>query len=424
MVPRPSASAARAPALGDGADFNPNVVFVAVYSDDLANPGLPQIYFKRTDQTVAAPALSGLTPVRTSCERLLTPKADVSFTLLTECATPGGGATEHIDRYLIYYGSEASEGASATGPFVNRAAVANTALTSPWTHSVTGLKPGEKYDFALLAEDEARNLNPIKFDPRANANAGLATTQKAAATMPACTPALASPSCKVIGESCRGASDGVFGPGDTVQVTVTLSNTGDFAATNLTGTIAVTRATLTLPVGGVLNVPGPIAPLTSVDVAVEFVLPAACPLAPLLTLTALASDGGLVTYADGGCTPALSPVDCLKTCASPVCQLSSLSPLAALKGVKAGLTRRDAQFEWGPDIAAQTYHLNKVIVKRDVPAPFSKRPDVLNGRGTPKCDVSSPVCIVASAVDDPDPTVFYQTYSACGLLGADEGPFF
>ena len=95
----------------------------------------------------------------------------------------------------------------------------------------------------------------------------------------------------------------------------------------------------------------------------------------------------------------------------------------AIAAVRTGVTRLDAHFTWGADLLALTYHLNKIIVKSDVPEPFSKRSDVSNGRGVAKCDVAAPDCIVGNAVSDSDKLVFYQAYSACGLLGADEGPF-
>ena len=175
---RGAGSGALEAATADGGDnFQPE--FMTVFTDD--RTGTTQIYFKRTDMGVTFPTIADVT---TSCEAGGTALAMLSFPLIASCPA----AEERIDRYILYYGSEDSEGVTEFGPFVNRLVI-DTAFTDPMTVDVPGLKPNETYHFLLLAEDEARSIFPPSFDPRVATNTAADGAQRwPDVVMPDCAP--------------------------------------------------------------------------------------------------------------------------------------------------------------------------------------------------------------------------------------------
>ena len=161
--PRPAGSRVGQVAIDDTPDdFSISVHFALVFSDD--RDGVQQIYFKATDGFVAFPSLGS---AEFACGAGGRPEAELSFPLLRECAA---SVTERIERYIVYYGSEETDGTTATGPFPKRVTLARAGLFDPATLTISGLNPDETYHFVLLAEDEARNLSPAAFDPRTAEN--------------------------------------------------------------------------------------------------------------------------------------------------------------------------------------------------------------------------------------------------------------
>jgi len=150
--------------------------FASVFVDN--RDGEEQIYLKTTDQTVGPAVLDGVSP---SCSGP-TLVADVTFDLIQVCPS----TAEWIARYFIYYGSVESDLAGPAGPFAHRVEVPNVGLSSPTTVEIDGLNPGETYHFVVIAEDEARNIDPVDFDPRVPDNDLHPGQQASDVVMPDC----------------------------------------------------------------------------------------------------------------------------------------------------------------------------------------------------------------------------------------------
>ena len=104
------------------------------------------------------------------------------------------------------------------------------------------------------------------------------------------------------------------------------------------------------------------------------------------------------------------------------CTVLGLNEITGVKLAKdgaAGIT-----FSWDLDPFASEYHVNSVTSKQDIPAPGTHRVDVAGGLGVARCDAPDPVatCVDDDAQIDPEPVLYYEVFSACGSLGADEGP--
>jgi len=412
VVNRVSGSA-RDVASADGLPFLGGVpaAFVTVFADDRS--GTSQIYFKLADGQVSAPSIVDLT---VACDDILTARADVTFAPLRACPD----VTEWIDRYLLYYGSADSEGATPNGPFVNRLEIANLGLSDPHTVPLTGLNAGEIYHFVLIAEDEARNVSPAGFDPRSNLNVAASAQMRSFVLTPSCRPELRLVDCTVGPDDCAGTSDGRYDPGDTVPVTLTFENSGDWTATGIEGLSEAAGATVTSPPGAVFTI-GSIATAASEDAAIELRLDMTCPPAPgepSVRATGVTSDGGLVDHGSFDCPAApLVAVECGAPCDAPAClttDLGALTPLLGRKELPGG-----TYFEWPIDPDAAEYHLNSVILKGDLDADRPHRPGL--GIADEECTTGDTWCIDGDALVRAD-DLFYQVYSACGLDGAEEGP--
>lgn len=410
--PRPGGSAATHVQAADATAFgNVTPTVATVFADDRS--GVSQVYFKQLDGSVAAPAFSVPGGIAVGCSALREVEAQVTFALVAECAT----ARERVDRYLIYYGSETSEGASADGPFVNRFEVPNVALSNPAIVTIPGLKAGEVYDFAIVAEDEARNLSPQSFDPRA-VNTSLVTTQKFSKVVtPRCEPALRVVLCEPGPDDCGGVSDGTYNPGETLPVTMHLSNAGDWAATAVQGSATATGATVLPPATFAI----PSIAISATELATVTVR-LACPSNPgEPSLSAnVTSDAGMVDYGTLSCPVApLVSVDCGRDCTAVGCFAGSLSLVRDVKGIKNGTG--GATFSWlaDPDPNVVEYHLNSVVDKVDIPNAH------LPALGVGNLECTS--LAAATTCDDPDALgpparIFYQVYSACGPSDVEEGP--
>src|SRR5204862_404918 len=79
--------------------------------------GISQIYVKMSDGSVEPPQLTGVSPA--VCEGIGIARTDVTFSLVATCPN----TAEFMDRYLVYYGGETSEGSTPNGPFPHRPVV-------------------------------------------------------------------------------------------------------------------------------------------------------------------------------------------------------------------------------------------------------------------------------------------------------------
>ena len=79
---------------------------------------------------------------------------------------------------------------------------------------------------------------------------------------------------------------------------------------------------------------------------------------------------------------------------------------------------------WDEDPRAAEYHVNSVTSVAEAPPPGPHLPDVPGGSGEAECSAptETPTCTDDDGQLHPAPLLLYQVYSACGALGADEGP--
>ncbi|MFC2172129.1 hypothetical protein ACFLU6_05795 [Acidobacteriota bacterium] len=400
----------------DGRGFDLPSVFVVAFTYFLGSwDDENQISIKMTDGHVEVPVLLDVTA---SCRSAGEGQIDISFELLPECPA-ATFPPEFIERYLVYYGTS-----GPSGPFPERIEVPNAGLADPHSVTIGGLTSGQTYTFALIAEDEARNINPQDFDQNSGSNT-LAVQQYRTVTVPDCNPDLALVSCDFVDAYCAGSSDGIPHKGDMVELTVTLQNAGNWPAANISGTIVATGARIVSPPQGDLGfLDLSIGVGASVDIPVTILLDTDCPIPPdpTLSLTSLASDGGAVSYPDLSCPAPVIIVDCSQTCDTG-CITADLLPVSYLRGEKAG--ESGILFTW--DIladGASVYHLNAVDIKTDLTPPGPHRQPVAGSVGQAVCDASSMnvICTDHDAFAISPELIFYRVAGACGPTGDDEGP--
>jgi len=390
----------------------------AVFVDD--RDGTPQIYIKFTDLQVGFALIQNAVP---SCQALRT--AQVQTTLDPPCQACGGSPfpPDDLERFLLYFGTT-----GRGGPYPERIELDADLVTDPHIELTTDLAPGTDYTVLVVPEDEARNLQPVNFDPASPANdPGFGTW--AAFSTPSCEPAVILPGCGNDGARCNPGDPldpGDPNPGETIELTLTFNNTGDWLATGLSGTIQATNADVIVPDGGDLSKLGIDVPTFGLlDVPVTLVVQnVVCPASVTVSILGLASDGGQVTYGDVDCGPLTIDIDCSQIC-TPTCLVPQLDAITDLQVVKAGTD--DLAFVWDADPNAGEYHLNRVDDKTLLDdlllpgSPQSKRTPI--GVGTPICDVASPACTATGEQLDLVLLRYYQAYAACGPDGASEGPF-
>jgi hypothetical protein len=391
-------------ASADSLSFNgtERVFFVAVFSDD--RTGTPQIYFKRSDQLVAATTMSA----SPGCEGLRSARIDATYVPVTTCPQTSF-SPEWMERYILYDGT-----ASATGPFPNRVV---EPASGPSSITLAGLPAGVTHYLWLIGEDQARNIAPPDFDPRSASNTGAIPNQQATVTPPPCVPSVALEGCTYNGSRCFPSDPWLPrdpNPGDTMSVTLRLANTGDYDATGLTGTVVATTAAVVSPAGGDLSMLGlAIAPGGAVDVPVVLHVPtdATCPATIDVSVMNLGSDSGQVSYGSPSCASPIATLDCTSKCP---CAVGSLAVIRPLVGIKAGA---DASFTWTADPNGSEQHLNSVLVKTDIPNAY--RPTRGVGTAVWQGATGGPATL---PVASPPSLVFLQALSACGADGASEGP--
>jgi hypothetical protein len=413
--PAPSIEGAREVSAADG---GVPPFFAVVFIDDRS--GERQVVLKMTDDAVEVPTLTSVT---SSCQGLLTARADVSFDRLAECPAGHPVQAEWMTRYLVYYGT-----AGAAGPFGGPTVIDSIGLPpGPVTTPVTGLSAGATYTFVVVGEDEARNLNPPDFNPAGNTNEP-AGVQFATVTTPPCRPALALSGCGYGAIRCE-MSDPWDDtrpprPGETVRTTLSLTNGGDFEASGLTGTIEATNASVLDPPGGDLSAAavGPVVPGATAAVAVTLRIDpdVICPAPVDISIRDLASDGGAVPYGLQTCaSPFLTVDDCTIRCEP--CMPGDLRSLGnTLTAVKAGSPASGIVFGWAdPGDGAFERHVNAVGSKGDIPD--ARR--LPSGSGTEACGSSGPgvSCTDGDALAGAG-ILFYQAVSACAPGGDAEGP--
>ncbi|MFC2172128.1 hypothetical protein ACFLU6_05790 [Acidobacteriota bacterium] len=400
----------------DGRGFDLPSVYVVAFSYYSGSwDAGSQIHFKITDGHVDLPTLLD---AAASCRGAGEGQADISFELSPECPA-ATFPPEFIERYLVYYGTS-----GPSGPFPERIEVPNTGLADPHSVTINGLMSGQTYTFALIAEDEARNINPQDFDQSSGSNT-LAAQQYRTVTVPDCNPDLVLVICDFVDAYCAGSSDGIPHKGDTVELTVTLQNAGNWPAANISGTIVATGARIVSPPQGDLGfLDLSIGVGASVDIPVTILLDTDCPIPPdpTLSLTSLASDGGAVSYPDLSCPAPVIIVDCSQTCDTG-CITADLLPVSYLRGEKAG--ESGILFTW--DIladGASEYHLNAVDIKTDLTPPGPHRQPVAGSVGQAVCDASSMnvICTDHDAFAISPELIFYRVAGACGPTGDEEGP--
>ncbi|MCP3978762.1 MAG: glutaminyl-peptide cyclotransferase [bacterium] len=103
------------------------------------------------------------------------------------------------------------------------------------------------------------------------------------------------------------------------------------------------------------------------------------------------------------------------------CAVQLLEPVPDLEAKRSG---DGIEFTWGEDLNAAEYHVNSVSSLSALPDPGLHRPDVAGGMGESACDAAAGAesCIDEDALLAPEALRFYKVFSACGPLGADEGP--
>ena len=108
-------------------------------------------------------------------------------------------------------------------------------------------------------------------------------------------------------------------------------------------------------------------------------------------------------------------------CASS-CLAGNLEAPQVLQG--ASLAPSNAAFEWLPDPSAPPqYHLNVVDDKTLLTDTDPNSPrQTPTGMGETKCTATGPLTNCTDSTGDVRSVLFYQVLSACGDLGADEGP--
>ncbi|MFC2171955.1 hypothetical protein ACFLU6_04910 [Acidobacteriota bacterium] len=405
--PPSSVFGAREVSAADGGGMMPSVHAV-VFTDD--RTGEKQIYFKIADHWVWLPPIES---TAAWCLDLQTPRAEVSFGLMGECPQPW--EDELIERYFLYWGTSGNG-----GPFPDRLVYDNAGLSNPTVETFDGLTPGVTYTFVAIAEDQARNIHPPGFDPLGDTNVPN-DFQTADVAMPECSPALNISACTYNGVRCKNEPWDTTGrnpyPGETVLMTITLMNDGDWAATALTGTITVANAEVTDPPGGDLSLT-PIAdiqPGLTADVVATFRVDRGidCPAELNVEITGLLSNGGAVSHGVVACAnPFLVVDDCTQEC--DPCDVGGLSSLGnSLMAVKAGAARSDITFLWQvPGSYASEYHVNWVEMKTSIPG--AKRNPA--GSGAETCTELHPAggCTVAGEVASGQDLRFYEAFAACG----------